>query len=275
MSRQIRIEYPGAVYHVYARGNARQDIFLDDEDRLSFLGILASVNEVFNWLCHADCLMNHHFHLEIETPDGNLSAGMRILNGTHAQRFNRRHGRVGKLFQGRFGAKLVQKEAYLLELCRYIVLNPVRAGMVSEPGSYRWSSYRSTAGLEEAHPSRTADWVLSQFGDSRTKAQLDYRQFIAEGAEAKVPAGEIIIGDKKFTAERIALLDADKIIDLPRKQRFAYRPSIQEIISLASDRNEAIALAVLKHGYKQCEVAEAVGLKYARVSQILSSMRQR
>src|SRR4030042_5793823 len=129
MARPLRIEFPGAVYHVTSRGNARQTIFIDDEDRGGFLDLLSIVVERFNWICHAYCLMGNHYHLLIETPDGNLSKGMRELNGIYTQHFNRRHGRVGHVFQGRFKAILVEKDSYLLELCRYIVLNPVRAGI--------------------------------------------------------------------------------------------------------------------------------------------------
>ena len=129
MARQLRIEYPGGVYHVTGRGNARQDVFLDNEDRQSFLDLLQKVNKRFNWLCHAYCLMDNHYHLLIETPEGNLSQGMRQVGGVYTQTFNRRHGMVGHLFQGRFKSILVEKDSHLLELCRYVVLNPVRAGM--------------------------------------------------------------------------------------------------------------------------------------------------
>jgi REP element-mobilizing transposase RayT len=147
VSRPLRIEYPGAVYHVTARGNAREAIFNDDSDRKTFLGVLGKIIERYNWLCHAYCLMGNHYHLLIETPDGNLSRGMRQLNGIYTQTFNRRHRRVGHVLQGRFKAILVEKDSYLLELCRYIVLNPVRANRVKHPKHYAWSSYRATAGV--------------------------------------------------------------------------------------------------------------------------------
>jgi putative transposase len=141
MARPIRIEYPGAVYHVTARGNARMDIFVEDAARMGFLEILEDVIKRFNWLYHSYCLMGNHYHLLLETIDGNLSAGMRYINGVYTQYFNHRHDRVGHVFQGRFKAILVEKERYLLELCRYVVLNPVRAGMVKLPEEYGWSSY--------------------------------------------------------------------------------------------------------------------------------------
>ena len=128
MSRPLRIEFAGAVYHVTSRGNGRKPIFRDDVDRRSFLEVLHKVNQRHHWICHAYCLMTNHYHLVIETPEGNLSRGMRQLNGVYTMYFNRRHRTVGHVFQGRFKAILVERESYLLEVCRYVVLNPVRAG---------------------------------------------------------------------------------------------------------------------------------------------------
>jgi putative transposase len=126
VSCPLRHEYPGAVYHLTSRGNARQKIFLDDTDRKKFLDVLSQAVSRYGWLCHAYSLMDNHYHLLVETPKGNLSIGMRQLNGIYTQAFNRRHRRVGHLFQGRYKAILVQKQAHLLELCRYVVLNPLR-----------------------------------------------------------------------------------------------------------------------------------------------------
>src|SRR5687767_13788050 len=136
MARPLRIEFAGALYHVTARGNARMPIFDDDADRRNFLSVLEQVLDRSGWLLHAYCLMGNHYHLMVETMQANLSAGMRQLNGVYTQRFNRRHERVGHLFQGRFKAILVERDSYLLELCRYVVLNPVRAGMVKRVQDY-------------------------------------------------------------------------------------------------------------------------------------------
>ncbi len=141
MARPLRIEYPGALYHITARGNAREPIFKDDTDRRAFLEILGNVIERHQWRCHAYCLMGNHYHLLIETPKANLSPGMRQLNGIYTQAFNRRHARVGHVLQGRFKAILVDKDSYLLELCRYIVLNPVRANMVKLPKQAQMGSH--------------------------------------------------------------------------------------------------------------------------------------
>ena len=151
MARPLRIEYDGALYHLTSRGNERKAIFKDDTDRQLFLNTIVQVTERFHWICHAYCLMDNHYHLVIETPDGNLSQGMRHINGVYTQAFNRRHHRVGHLFQGRFKGILVQKESHFLEMCRYVVLNPSksqsgqapqRVGVEQLPG-HCWTSLDS------------------------------------------------------------------------------------------------------------------------------------
>ena len=146
-------------------------IYQNDADRREFFSVLERVLQRFHWLMHAYCLMDNHYHLLIETPEANLSTGMRQVNGIYTQRYNRHHKRVGHLLQGRFKAILVDRDNYLLELCRYVVLNPVRAKMVKRLQDYRWSSYRATAGLERAPWWLTCDWILSQFGGQRPAAQ--------------------------------------------------------------------------------------------------------
>ncbi len=155
MARPLRIEYPGAVYHVTSRGNEKKAVFKDDQDRELFLKILAEVNKRYHWFCHAYCLMDNHYHLLIETPEGNLSLGMRQLNGVYTQAFNKKRNRTGHLFQGRYKAILIQKDNHLLEACRYVVLNPVGARLVERPEDWKWSSYRATVGKETAHPCLT------------------------------------------------------------------------------------------------------------------------
>ncbi|MFH1142435.1 MAG: transposase, partial [Candidatus Uhrbacteria bacterium] len=147
MARPLRIEFPGATYHVTSRGNARNDIFLSDNDRHQFLKTLSETIERYNWLCHSYCLMGNHYHILIETPEGNLAKGMRQLNGVYTQAFNKINQRVGHIFQGRYKAFLIEKEPYLLEVIRYIVLNPVRALLVNDPKNWKWSSYCAFAGI--------------------------------------------------------------------------------------------------------------------------------
>ena len=149
MARPLRIEFPGALYHITSRGDKKGAIYLSDENRVQFLSILKDVCNRFNWVVHAYCLMDNHYHLLIETPESNLSLGMRQLNGVYTQRFNITNGQVGHVFQGRYKSIIVEKESYLLELARYIVLNPVRARMVRSAKNFPWSSCRATIGIAE------------------------------------------------------------------------------------------------------------------------------
>jgi putative transposase len=266
MARPLRIEYPGAVYHVTSRGNARQDVFLDDEDRLKFLEVLRQVVDRFNWLCHAYCLMPNHYHLLIETIDPTLSRGMRQLNGVYTQAFNRRHTRVGHVFQGRFKAILVEKEVYLLELSRYVVLNPVRAHIARAARDWRWSSYRATAGLVDRPLFLTTDWLLAQFGRGVTQAQTAYRRFVSEGSPASPlehVRGQIYLGSDAFID---SLPASDKrLLEVPRQQRLVNRPKLESIF--AADQNtETVYRAYRNHGYTQREVAQHLGVHYATIS---------
>ncbi len=278
MARPLRIEYPGAVYHITSRGNAYQDIFLDDADREKFLELLNQTVERFNWLCHAYCLMSNHYHLLIETIDPTLSRGMRQLNGVYTQAFNRRHNRVGHVFQGRYKAILVEKEAYLLELSRYIVLNPVRAKMVKSPEEWEWSSYRATAGLREAPSFLTVDWILGQFSDDREEAQRLYRKFVAEGV-GRSPwnelKGQIYLGSEGFIDS--IPKPGTKLAEVPRKQRLLERnrPVLEEIFADAETTDGGIFKAYHDYGYTMREIAEHLGVHYATVSRHLRKFEQR
>ena len=176
MSRPLRLQLPGGVYHVTARGNDRRPIFEDNDDCARFLIVLASVVARYHVRCHAYCLMGNHYHLLLQTLEPNLSAAMRHLNGVYTQRFNRRHQRCGQGLQGRFAAQLVAGDASLRDVCRYIVLNPVRAGLVPHPGDWRWSSFLATAGKTAAPGFLSVDWVRDLSG-SRTQAAA-LRRFV-------------------------------------------------------------------------------------------------
>jgi REP element-mobilizing transposase RayT len=141
MGHQPRHEGEDAVHHVYARGNRRQEIFVDDQDRRTYLGMLGSVVRRCRWRCLAFCLMDNHVHLLIETPEANLGLGMQRLHAPYAQAFNRRHKSVGHLFQGRYGAERIHEEAQLIATLRYIALNPVEAGACDDARMWRWSSH--------------------------------------------------------------------------------------------------------------------------------------
>jgi REP element-mobilizing transposase RayT len=279
MARPLRIEYAEAVYHITSRGNARRSIFKDDKDRGMLLNILKKVNDRYHWFCHAYCLMSNHYHLVIETPDGNLSKGMRHLNGVYTMRFNRHHGSVGHVFQGRYKAILIQKESHLLEVCRYVVLNPVRAKVVEVPERWKWSSYRATAGMEKAHACLSTDWVLGQFGSKRKVGEKRYRAFAKNGIEGhriwEDVKGQSILGEKDFVDKLINFVRGYKdVIEIPKGQRYVTRPSLGEIFKDAEGgkqkRDAGIADAVTKWGYSEREIANHLGLHYSTVSRLLN-----
>jgi putative transposase len=249
MARPLRLEFAGATYHVTARGDGREDIYLSDADRRLFLAVLGRVAERFNWTIHAYCLMSNHYHLLVETPEGNLSKGMRQLNGVYTQDFNRTHHRVGHVFQGRYKAILVEKEAYLLELVRYVVLNPVRAGMVRTPGEWPWSSYRATVGDECAPDWLEARWVLSVFGETAAEAVGAYVRFVADGIGRAAPWAQLkhqmFLGSDVFVdALRRQVPDGRDLREVPQARM---RPPVpQPLAAFAQqhvDRDSAISAA--------------------------------
>ena len=280
MARPLRIEYPGALYHITSRGNCQADIYLSDEDLKLFLQVLEDVCERFNWYCYAYCLMGNHYHLLIETPEGNLSRGMRHLNGVYTQRFNRVHQRVGHVFQGRFKAILVDKDSYLLELCRYIVVNPVRAGMVRSVKDWPWSSYRATAGLASAPTWLGVDWLLASFAVRKNEAQERYRKYVAEGKGQSSPwellRNQVYLGSDSFVEKHIASQESDKdLSEIPLSQRRRAPKAISSYEHKARDRNEAISLAYASGGYTLKEIGDYFGLHYSRVSRIIERAKNK
>jgi len=274
MSRSIRIEFPDALYHVTSRGDRREDIFEDDHDREMFLATLDKTIIQFNWICYAWCLMDNHYHLLIQTPDGNLSKGMRQLNGVYTQASNRRHQRVGHLFQGRFKAILVDSDAYLLELARYVVLNPVRAGMVKTPADWTWSSYRASVGLETAPLWLEEDGLLAMFAKRRALAQQRYAQFVDEGIKASSPwanlKGQVFLGDEQFvTRMQIHIQKGRDDVQIPIAQRRPKPPSLAEIVERSPDRNTAIVAAYSTGGYSYQQIAEQFGIHFTTVGRIV------
>ena len=180
VTRPLRLEYPGALWHVTNRGVERRNIYIEDRDRVHFLHLLQTTIADYRWQLVAYVLMSNHYHLLFFTPDTNLSRGMKDLDGDYASSFNARHERVGHLFQGRFKSHLVESETYLLEVARYIVLNPVRAGMVDAPGKWAWSSYRATAGLASLPHWLDPAPILDRLGpDNWNEAMTQYREAVA------------------------------------------------------------------------------------------------
>ncbi len=244
MARPLRIEYPGDLYHLTARGDGQEDIFQDDTDRLEFLSVLAAAVERFGWRLYAYCLMDNHYHLMVETPRANLSLGMRQLNGVYTQRFNRRHKRVGHVFQGRFKAIVVDKQTYLLELSRYVVLNPVRARMVRDPARYRWSSYRASAGLEASPAFLDAPALLAHFAETLPAARRRYAAFVAEGLRTPSPwerlQGQVLLGEQAFLRKIAPRLKSTALAkEIPKAQRHAARPSLKQAFGRLDPANRA------------------------------------
>ena len=235
MARQLRLEYPGALYHVTARGNNQQTIFQDDTDRLHFLTVFGREILQQQWRCYAYCLMGNHYHLLLETPEPNLSRGMGRLNGSYTQRFNWRHHRVGHLLQGRFKSLLVERESYLMELCRYVVLNPVRAGMVFAPQEWSWSSYRATVGLGASPPWLDLGGVLGLFDADTDRARHAYQQFVADGIGHPSPwaqiTGQIFLGSPAFRERMAALLPDQRPANVPLAQIDPTRLDPSEIMN--------------------------------------------
>ncbi|WP_245778799.1 REP-associated tyrosine transposase [Dokdonella immobilis] len=263
------------MYHVTSRGDRREDIYLDDADRAMFLEVLGEVCERFQWACHAYCLMSNHYHLLIETRDSTLAKGMRQLNGVFTQRSNRRHRRVGHVFQGRYKAILVQKETYLLEVARYVVLNPVRAGMVRSANDWPWSSYRATGGWVEAPPWLNSDWLLSAFGTRRKAAMEAYRRFVSEGRGAASVWDDLkrqmYLGDEAFVDRMIASLEGDASLDeVPATQHRPPPRSLQHYAKMHRDRDEAIVAAYASGGYSMKAIADHFGLHYSMISRIVN-----
>lgn len=273
MARPLRIEYEGAVYHVTSRGNACENIYSSDSDRLMFLDILGEVVSRFGWICHAYCLMSNHYHLVIETPAPNLSKGMQLLNGMYTQRFNRAAKRSGHVFQGRFKAILVEKESYLLELARYVVLNPVRARMVRSARAWPWSSYRATAAQSEIPAFLTVEWLLSQFSRDRTQAIHAYQKFVSQGRGVNVwdsLRGGSLLGSDEFTEQMKPMLAAiAPDPNILRRERSAARPSLDMLFEAATDRakrNRAVHDAVRNQHYTLREVGDYLGLHFSTIS---------
>lgn len=278
MARPLRIEFAGALYHLTSRGDRREDIYVDDADREAFLAVFADACEHFGWGCHAYCLMSNHYHLLVETREASLGRGMRHLNGVYTQQLNRRHRRVGHVFQGRYKAILVQKDTYLLELARYIVLNPVRAGMVRSARDWPWSSYRATCGDTEAPPWLSIDWLLSGFGSRRGAAMQRYREFVSAGRGQPSPWGDlkqqIYLGDERFIEKMQARLDdATSLDEIPATQRRAPAKPLEHYARTHRRRDEAIEAAYRSGGYSMKAIGEHFGLHYSMVSRIVKAAR--
>ena len=270
MARPLRLEFAGAIYHVTSRGDRREDIYLTDEDRQDWLDVLRQTCERFNWVVHAWCQMSNHYHLLVETVDGNLSRGMRQLNGQYTQRFNQRHQLVGHLFQGRYKAILVQRETYLLELVRYVVLNPLRARMVESLDDWPWSSFPQFMGQAPAPSWLDIDWTLSHFGRSRSRARAAYAEFVMAGRGLPSPLvqtrHQLILGEDAFVEKHRQLASSDTLREVSKAERRAIAPDLATFQTDYPIRDEAMARAYLSGAYTMTEIAEFFNVHYMTVS---------
>ena len=279
MSRPLRIELAGGLYHVTSRGDRREDIFLDDDDRRLWLEIFGSICRRCNWVCHAWCQMSNHYHIVVETVEGNLSQGMRQLNGVYTQRFNRRHQRVGHVFQGRYRAIIVEKDAYLLELMRYVVLNPVRASMVADAADWPWSSYDAMVGTASRPEWLQTDWMLGQFAQTRGMAVVGYVDFVREGVGKpglwESLQGQIFLGSEAFI-ERMQEMTADRssVAEIPRVQRRPLARPLAEYRDTIADAGEAMAVAYATGDYTMQEIAIFFDVHYSTVSRAVKRAEQ-
>ena len=205
MARSVRIQAPELIRHVISRGNARQTVFLDDRDYRQFIHLLGDVVTECKIECWNYCVMPNHYHATLQPTLPNLSEAVRRLNSAYAQWWNKRHDRVGHVFQGRFKDQIVDREEYLLTLTRYVVMNPVRARLVQTPDAWRWSSYRATIGMCHPPPFLATTRTLSLFGNAEASVlQSRFGVFVGatpdETEVDRIQSNERILGGKEFKA---------------------------------------------------------------------------
>ena len=278
MARSLRIEYNGALYHITSRGNKKENIFLSDADRVLFLTILDEVCNRCHWICYSYCLMSNHYHLLIETPEGNISKGMRLLNGMYTQQFNRLHSRVGHVFQGRFKGILVEKENYLLELSRYIVLNPVRANMVATASDWIWSSYRATICETKSPTWLASNHILALFSTEVLSAIKKFQNFVALGILSESPwhslKNQIYLGSDHFVKDMQSKINPQKNLNnFPKPQYLVQPHSLQHFEQQSINRDEGIIMAYNSGGFSMAEIGKHFSLHYSRVSRIIKKNR--
>jgi len=283
VARQLRIEYKGAFYHITSRGNQRESIFWDDRDRKQFLEILKRTKERYKYFLHAYILMDNHYHLLIETPHGNIKQIMQNINTSYTVFINRRHNRTGHLLQGRYKAFIVDKENYLLELSRYIHLNPVRANMVNRPEEYKWGSYGDYIDKEKRDTLTDRDDTLYHFSKVRGTAIENYKKFVDDGLRESSPfenAKGSILGSADFK-DKVGKYLKRRLdeIEIPEVKGIGKVHQAEDIVSLVANyygvnkgdilkrkrstyryRNIAIYLSKLLSGKKNRDIGKMFGI---------------
>jgi REP element-mobilizing transposase RayT len=265
-----------------ARGNRKSPIFEDDDDRERFLALLGSAVERYAFRVYGACLMGNHYHLVGETPRGNLSDAMRFLNGGYAQAVNRRHGRTGHLFEGRFRSLVIQRESYLKRVVRYVVLNPVRARLVTDVAAWPWSTYGATAGLRPAPEWLSLEWLHWAFdATSRTEACERYRRHVNAPAapKSRIDTTALAVGGRAFRerlAQAVDSCEPDR--PLPPGFRAVTRPDLCELLAGMDSKDgrlpRAVHAAHATHGYRQSDIARHLGIDPSTVSKLLQRLRE-
>ncbi len=292
MARQLRVEYEGAFYHITSRGNQRGQIFWDMWDRKQFIETLKRTKDRYGYLLHAYVFMDNHYHLLIETPHANIKQIMQNINTSYTVYVNIRHKRRGHLFQGRYKSFIVDKESYLLELGRYIHLNPVRAGIVQKADDYRWSSYKEYINGTRKNKITDTDDTLSLFSKIRSEAIKRYREFVFAGMQEESPLNEAVgsvLRDESFTEKALEYLKGypDKR-EIPDIKRIESKYKIEDVVRIVAkyygineeelfsrkrstvrQRKMAIYLCKILSGRKNGDIGRAFGIGTQAVTNVM------
>jgi REP element-mobilizing transposase RayT len=281
MPRRHRINIHGGIYHVMSRGNRKAAVFTDDRERKRFAWILGEAVERCAVRCYSGCLMDNHYHLVVMTPWANLSAFTKLLNQQFTQYMNRRHGWTGHVFESRPTVLLIDSDYYLLDALAYVARNPVKAGLVTHPTQWRWSTYASTIGLAPIPDWLTLDWLDRLFPDiPRSAARELFRSYVMSAlvSDAQLLTGEPAIGGAEFRRRVRSHIGATLYkARLPRSYRALYRPSLKELFDVVTDKSQRgriIQRAYVVHGYRLAEIANFLTLHPNSVSRILGQLRR-
>ena len=277
MSRPLRIEFPGATYHVESKGGPEAEVFRDEDDKKSFLDVLTNVVARFGWLVHSYSIMRSSYRIVLEVPKGNLSRGMRQLNGVYTQIYNKKHGLSGPVFQGRFKSILFEKKLFLLPLCKHVVSRD-SDGQVFKYEKYKWSSYRASAG-EKSPPEflYLAD-VLAFFGKEKSGSHRGYVEYVSESLGSETPfskiKNQVLLGSPRFLNEMQPILQGQRL-EKKGPKRATRRKSLGALFKKIEtksrlERNELINRAHLEFGYTLMEIGNQLGLHYTTVSKVIN-----
>jgi putative transposase len=268
MARPLRPQVEDGIYHVYNRGNAREAILQQDEDRFDFIRKFKAVRALCDWSCLSYCLLDNHYHLVIRTPVPNLARGMRQLNSTYAQAFNRRRDRPGHVFQGRYGARLIQRDEHLLATLKYVALNPVEAGLCERAEGWRWSGHAALLGVVGSEVVDVPG-TLALLDDQPDRARSIYREATSAELCPNMPEarGDVVVGEPEFAMAAIGST-AGLSREIPLRQRLAGRPDLDVLLA---EGRAGVLSAYHSHGYSQREIADQLGCHYSTVSRYLAA----